>query len=86
MESTAGVPVKGQVVRIRPIGGRGRAKFIRIIEVTERTGSDGGCWVTVHGYRTRRDGLPVLVNPVTVHRPLSDIEIVSGEAKGRPGQ
>ena len=76
-----GVPRKGQVVRYRPRP-TGRYEYMRLASSAEVRDMESGPYLELWGYKCRRGGLPVNVNPSSRFLPAAGVEIVTGLVRG----
>jgi hypothetical protein len=69
---------EGQIVRFRNISGsrRGQNQYMRLLQDAPERIRDTGAYVTLYGYRTRADGSPTHVRPVSRVLFASEVEII----------
>jgi hypothetical protein len=71
---------KGQVVRYRRFPRKGsRIEYMRLLEDASERVKDTGAYVVLYGYRTRADGQPTHVRPVTRVLFASEVDIAAPE-------
>lgn len=66
---------EGQVVKFRR---RNRTEYMRLLMDCPERPKNTGTYVTLYGYRTRADGSPTHVRPVTRVLFAAEVEIVAG--------
>ena len=72
-------PRKGQIVKFRNRKSN-RAEYMRLLTDARAWASkDGVPFVHVHGYRTRADGSPIRVRPVSHVLFAAEVEIITRE-------
>jgi hypothetical protein len=81
MTVNSDIPVKGQVVRYRRRS-RGRYEYMRLLDSAEVRDMESGPYLELWGYKCRRGGLPVNVNPSSRFLPAAGVEIVTGLVRG----
>jgi hypothetical protein len=69
---------QGQVVKFRR---RNRTERMRLLEDAPERVRDTGTYVTLYGYRTRADGSPTHVRPVSRVLFAAEVEIITGAGR-----